>query len=335
MEQHTISQRLKMKYEKEVKIIIKKHFKNQEINYIKEFSEGYNNVAYDVKINSKLYVIKILQLKDMEKFVLKQEIIRKLLKNKFKNYPIPKIIIQDFTKKIINKPFIIAEQIEGNSFLEKYKEVTNKEEVFEEIGELYGKLHTIRFKKFGDLDEKLKPFKIYSNWFEHINEYVEKIFDKIKTKKIVPKEFIKKCEEYFNNKKHILKKENEPVLIHGDSSLSNILVKKEKNKFVVSGLIDFEFSRVETKTKDLFKGIRTFDKKWKYKENIIKGYLKYNTISNSWKELALFYNFIENLKQIQRIPQSRWRNLNEEETKIRRKQLIEKSMKIIIKRIKD
>ena len=93
-----------------IKKIIKKNFPKSKVKYIKEFAEGYNNVAYDVRIDENDYVIKIIKLKGFEDYALKQNKFRKIAQSKFKDYPIAKIIKSDYTKKIIDKPYLIVEK---------------------------------------------------------------------------------------------------------------------------------------------------------------------------------------------------------------------------------
>ena len=90
------------KYSDVRKIILYK-WPKAKIKYIKEFPEGYNNLAYDVRLGSGDYVIKLLKIKGYENLTLKQNHICSLVRKKFKDFPIPKIIKSDFSKKLVRE----------------------------------------------------------------------------------------------------------------------------------------------------------------------------------------------------------------------------------------
>ncbi len=318
------------KYSDVRKIIFAK-WPKANIKYIKEFAEGYNNVAYDVIVNDKNYVIKLIKLKGFEKYVLKQKYILSLINKKFKGFPIPKIIKSDYGGKIISKPYIIAEKIEGESLQKLYKNIQNKEELYEELGELYGKIHSFRFKNYGELDSSLKLVKEYGDWYIHKCKEVKKIFKKIEEQKLLSEKSLEKHRVFFKNNKFLLKKEIGSRLCHGDAADSNIIVKRIGKKYKVNGIIDFEFARASGVTHDLFSGLRSFEKKYKYRESIVKGYTKWNKLPDEWEKLIFLYNWIGHLNQLTRIKEMKWRNLNKENTLKRKKDLRKKSILVLNK----
>jgi len=304
-----------------IKKIIKKNFPKSKVKYIKEFAEGYNNVAYDVRIDENDYVIKIIKLKGFEDYALKQNKFRKIAQSKFKDYPIAKIIKSDYTKKIIDKPYLIVEKIEGESMLKSYSKINNRDEVFEEIGELYGKIHSFEMDKFGELDSKFNIIKTYNSWYVENCRKIKKIFEKLENNKLLSKKTLQKNKEFFEKNKSLLKKEVGPRLCHGDASLTNIITKKSGDRFVISGLIDFEFCRSSGVVHDLFSGLRTLDKKMNYKNSLVEGYSKYNKLPKDWEKLVYFYKWISSLNQLTRIAKMSWRNLSEEKAIERKKGL--------------
>ena len=114
------------KYSDIRKVILNKWTKAK-IIFIKEFSEGYNNVAYDVKLDIGEFVVKVIKLKGYEKYLLKQKHIRVILQKKFKHFPIAKIVKSDYSKKVIDKDYIISEKIPGKSLQKEYLKIGNKE----------------------------------------------------------------------------------------------------------------------------------------------------------------------------------------------------------------
>ncbi|MBT3438589.1 aminoglycoside phosphotransferase family protein [Candidatus Woesearchaeota archaeon] len=310
----------------DVKKIILENFKETKIKSIKEFPEGYNNVAYDVRLKDGDYVIKIIKLKGFETYVLKQNKLRTLIRKKFKDFPITRIIKSDYTKKLIDRPYIIAEKLDGNSLRSSYKKINNKEEIFEEIGELYGKLHSFKMKSYGELLPSLKLIKTYKSWYNENCKKVKKIFIKIEENKLLSNNALKKNKSFFDKNKYYLKKEIGPRLCHGDASLTNILVKKAGNKHVVSGIIDFEFCRSSGITQELFSGLRKPDRKYEYKDSLVKGYSRYNKLPKEWEQLLCIYKWISSLDRLTQIKGMSWRNLDKKRTDERKKNLRRESL---------
>ena len=310
----------------DIKKVILENFPKCKIKYIKEFPEGYNNIAYGVRLDKGDYVIKIIELEGYETYVLKQNIIRKLVRSKFKNYPITKIIKSDYTKNIINKPYIISEKLTGESVQKSYKKINNKKEIFEEIGELYGKLHSFKMESYGELDSNFHLIKNYKSWYLKNCKRVKKIFDKLEEKKLLSPKTLRQNKNFFESVKQLLKKEVGPRLCHGDASLTNILAKKVGKRFVISGIIDFEFCRSSGIVNELFSGLRTPDRKLEHKEDLIRGYLKFNKLPKDWEKLVYLYKWISYLNRLSSIDGMKWRNLNEEQTIQRKKNLRKESL---------
>lgn len=317
----------------DVKKVISEHFPKSRIKSIREFSEGYNNVAYDVRLNIGDYVIKLIKIKNYETYVLKQNKLRKLLKTRFKDFPITKVVKSDYSKKIIKKPYIIVEKVEGKSIRESYEKINNKEEVFEQIGELYGKLHSFKMDSYGELDSKFNLINTYNSWYSKNCIKVKKIFDKLEEKKLLSLKTLKQNKDFFETYKKLLKKEIGPRLCHGDSSLTNILVKNVDKKYVVSGIIDFEFSRSSGIVDDLFSGLMTPDRKIEHKYSLVGGYLKYNKLPKDWEKLVYLYKWIHHLNRLGVIEEMKWRNLNEKQT-IDRKKGIRKNTLVSLRRLR-
>ena len=318
----------------DVKVIIRTKWPKVKIKSITEFSEGYNNLAYDIILSNGSYVIKLLKIKGFEKYVLKQNHIHDLVQRKFKNFPIAKIIESDFSNKIINWPYIIAEKIEGNSLQKLYASIKNKEELYEEIGEIYGKLHSFKFKSYGELDSSLNLVKKYDSWYLSKVQEVEKFFNEIEKKKLLSKKTLQINKRFFKNNKLLLKKEIGPCLCHGDAADTNILISKFDDKYKLSGLIDFEFARSGGAVHDLFSGLRSFEKKYKYRDSLIEGYTKWSKLPKEWEKLIFLYLWMGHLNQLTRIEGMNWRNLNNLDSMKRKGSLRKNSLSVLRKVLK-
>jgi Ser/Thr protein kinase RdoA (MazF antagonist) len=311
----------------QIKKVILSKFPNSKIESIKEFSEGYNNIVYDVRLNDKRLVFKLIKLGKKRKLALKQKRLKDLMIKKYKEFPIAEIIDFDFSEERFGFPYLILERINGDSLKSKFEEIKNKEELFKKLGEIYGKIHSIKFEKYGELDSELNLFNEYSNWYEKKCIKIEEIFDKIKGKSLLPKDDFENQSNYFNKNKEILKIETKPTLCHGDASDTNILVESNGNKFEIKGIIDFEFLRSSGATEDLFNGFEFSKQKLKFRNSMIKGYLKFSELPEGWEKLVNFYQWIKNLNRISNIDSMSWRNLSEQETIERKNKMKRKTLK--------
>ncbi len=299
---------------KEIKQLLTKIFPNEKILEIKEFEEGYNNVAYDIKLENKGIVFKKIKLLEDKKLALKQKALKELLQNKYPNFPIADIIYDNYSKKEVNYSFIILEKIEGKSLKKVYNKITNKEKLFEQYGEIYGMFHSFKYEKYSELNYKLEQRHSYESWQEKKENEINKMFERLKEDNIISEEQIETESQFYQKHKHLLSLESEPRLCHGDASNTNLIIKNN----LIHGIIDFEFARVSGTIEDLFSGFDFGDEKFKYKTSIVKGYSKYNELPENWERLYYFYTWMKNLSRLSKLKSHKWRNLDEPQT-IKRK----------------
>ncbi|MBT7238088.1 aminoglycoside phosphotransferase family protein [Candidatus Woesearchaeota archaeon] len=318
-----------------IKRIFLLNFPNSKIESIEEFSEGYNNLAFDVKLDIGDFVFKKIKLGEKRRLALKQEKLKILLGKKFKKFPIAKIIKFDYSKENFDFPYIILEKIKGASLKSSYDKILNKGEIFENIGEIYGKLHSFNFSSYGELDSNLKLFKEYSNWFENKCEKIEKTLHKIEIGNNLTKKELNIHKKFYEKNRFILNEESKPCLCHGDASNTNIIVDKVGKKFEIKGLIDFEFVRSSGAVEDLFTGFEFSEQKLYFKESLIKGYTKYSKLPENWEKLVIFYQWIKNINRISNIDTMTWKNLNEIEIVKRKENLKIKTLDSLKKIVAD
>ncbi len=233
-----------------------------------------------------------------------------MLLAKYLSFPIAKILFSDYSKTLVDEPYLIYEKLSGLSLQSQFKLVFNKEELYEQIGFLYGLLHSTKFNTYGELDENLNLINEFTNWSDKKTAEVSKLFNKLEENNLISESLLIQCKDFFETKKVLLDLEIQPCLCHGDASNSNILVICDNDQYKVSGLIDFEFSRAGSGLFDLFSGIRSFETKYALRGGIMRGYLKNSVVPENWEDLVLLYNWMENLKQITKISSMIWRNLS-------------------------
>jgi len=311
----------------EVKLILKHNFPKAKITKLKEFAEGFNNLAYDVSIKNpnKNLVVKLLKCKfhkDIKIQSQKEQMIYKKILKKYPEFILPKMLFFDSSKSLISIPYQINEKIEGISLNEVFEKLKNKEEIFEQIGSIRSKLHSIKFRNFGNFDVNGKIRIPYSSTYEKESKEMKRIFKNLKIGKKVSKPFLEKQIQTWNKIKSKLTNDPKPCLCQGDPSFSNILLSIKNKKYYVKALIDFEFSHSGDPMSDVGRFWKSFNTRiLPFLPNFIKGYSKYNKIPEDWKFRVFYYQWKQNLNSIEHIQNSSWKGLTQKENKLRRKKV--------------
>lgn len=314
-----------------IKKIIKSEWNDSKINYIKKFPEGYNNISFDVKIHNpdKKIVVKIIKDGSIDGNK-KEQAIFNLLKEKFPKYPVPNVLCFDDSKEIIDEVYIMTERLPGDTLRRKSSEIRNIGKIFERLGELKGKLHQIEYEHYGKLDEDLNLKESYDNLAKKRKSKFEKKIKSLSNRDYTNNTFIENQKETWKKFSHLLKEESSPVLIQKDTSLSNIIVDDVKGNYRITGIIDFEFARVDGKVKDICMPGRHHEIVEQNKDHLISGYNRYNQLPKNWRKLWWFYIWETQISRLYQIPGMAWSGLNELETKNRKENLIRKYKKRLI-----
>jgi len=297
-----------------------------DINYLKIVLNSINQPFFEENItianegyNNKVFLIRNLDIaikiiKKSEKNAQNELTVLKYINNKNIDVPIPIIKCADFSRKIIPFPFVVMEIIPGVTLKEYIKLNENNKRIFNELGIIKGKINSIRNKKYGDFKQQ-----VTDSYQDVLKEKWDKIQLKL-NKSELNKDFIIEQDNFFGKNLDLTKKDIGPCLVHGDTSLSNILVKDGK----ISGILDFEYAHWGCGIQDLCSSIRGFDFFFANRKELIKGYSKYVDIPVEWEKLMYFYQWFANIKALSQVEKMVWRDLNKEDTNKRRKSLREK-----------
>lgn len=206
--------------------------------------------------------------------------------------PVADLVYYDETKEAIPYLFSIYNYLHGKSLkrlYEKYRDENfsfNKSKflnLFTEIGELLGRLHSITFNSFyNDIYELGKEGK--ENYIEYFSSDLE---NQIQYNSAQEKEIMNFVKDNVS-----LLEEDSPILIHNDFQWTNIIIKDDPGKFQLSGIIDFDDWAVGVRAQDFMlmenitlKVINNIEIKNKFYE----GYQKYHKINNDfYKKIELF-----------------------------------------------
>ena len=270
--------------------------------------EGYNNKVF--LMNDLDIAIKIIK-KSEENAKNEMNVLNYI--NEKINIPIPIIKHSDFSRKIIPHPFVVMNIVPGFTLKKHVKSNKANTEIFYELGKIKGKINSIKNIDYGGFKE---------NKIDNYQEVLHNEWNKIKLKlnmSELNKEFIIEQDNFFNKNLNLTKNDVGPCLVHGDTSLNNILIKDGK----ISGILDFEYAHWGCGIQDLFSSIRGFNVFFSNKKELIKGYSEYIETPREWEKLMYFYQWFANIKALSQIGKMFWRDLNKEDTNERKKTLRE------------
>lgn len=209
---------------------------------IKELTEGFFNVAYEVLLPGKTVILKVappLDAKVMtyEKNIMKAEVEALLLVKKMTKVPVPAVLYYDTSHTVCNAEYFFMDKIEGENFFTLKNnglipyEVQNQ--IFREVGHYNYEMNRIKGTTFGYMG---LPVMQGSSWKEVFLKMIEEVLrdgERIEINLGVEYDavrmLIKKAE-------YALEEVKQPYFVHWDLWDGNIFVKDGR----VSGIIDFE-----------------------------------------------------------------------------------------------
>ncbi len=172
--------------------------------------------------------------------------------------PVANLVYFDETKEVIPYIFTIQEYFHGKSLKDLFNQYTTEDlsfskskflTLFNNLGELLGKLHTISFDSFQEHIYNIGK-KSEINWLELINLEFEMESQEARRKKLGYDNEIK---TFLKDNISLLEEENEPVVLHNDFQWTNLIVKDSPTKIQINGIIDFDDWRVGVRAQDFVK----------------------------------------------------------------------------------
>lgn len=226
------------KYEKWIKLIFKEKL-NQEVEKLIEKSKGYDNIIYIVKTKDSEYIIRFPRkapswmpkdVKEVVKNRLSAEAYANNIWGKL-GVPVPKTILIDITRKLIDSDYLIQERIKGKDLGES--KLTNKQKkgIMRELGEYARKMHSVKTKGYGYM--KKPGVGDSETWKEFNDKDFKGNFREVEKYKVIPKNILAKAYKIYSQNKAILNYKD-PRLLHNDLGADNIIIYKGK----LSGIID-------------------------------------------------------------------------------------------------
>ena len=228
--------------------------------------------------------------------------------------PVSNLIYYDETKEVIPYIFSAQEYIRGkplfqliNKYINEGKNLNTKKfiNIFENLGEHLGNLHTIKFESFFRSISNIGKNKKVS-YPEYFNNQLETELQEAKKNKI---DFGIEIRDYFRDNKALIEEENEFVLLHNDFHSQNVIVKEDQGLINLNGLVDFDDWCVGSRAQDFIKIDYLILKPLNlpsFYDAFYNAYSKYYEIDNNFKKtieihkllwLLSEYNFESELKR--------------------------------------
>ena len=227
-----------MDYRESVKLIFKEKLK-QRVERLNEKSKGQDNIIYLIRTNNSDLVIRIPRLapkwmseemSDVVKNRLSAEAYANDMWSKL-GVPVPKTILLDTSRELVDFDYLIQEQIKGRDMGESKLTLKQKQEIMLELGKYVKKMHSVETKKYGYM--KAQGVGDSKTWSEFIDKDFNGNFNEIKKHNLLPKRIQNKIASTYSNHKNILSFKT-PKLLHTDLGEDNIIIYKGK----LSGIID-------------------------------------------------------------------------------------------------
>ena len=213
-----------------------------EVITIKELTEGFFNVAYEIVLPDKRVILKIAppqQAKIMryEKNIMKAEVEALRLVKSSTSVPVPEVIYYDETGDVCKSNYFFMEKIEGDSFFQlKDKGLIPYEtqnQIYQEMGRLNKEMNQIKGTSFGFLGT---PEKQSDNWKKVFLQMVEELLQDGEYIEISLGVAYDEVRNLIGRASFSLEEVSVPTFVHWDLWDGNVFVKDGK----ITGIIDFE-----------------------------------------------------------------------------------------------
>ncbi len=281
-----------------------------EISNVKKINKGYSHDIFEVfpKNNEKTFIIRFSNGNKEENSLEKEIRVNEILAEN--NLPVPKIILYQKASNELPLEFAIMSKIEGHDLDDLWKKLLKgeQEKIAEKMGELLGKIHNIKFDKFGVLtpngirekyDFNFKKVGKEVKINRHSAEILSRAFSDLgffSSHKFVTEDLVSKIVKYLIKNRRLTEIKEKPSLIHGDFDIRNIKVIKEKDQWTISGIFDFEYTSSLMREYDFIKLNRIgFLSKGHIRNSLLKGYNKYQKIDKDFDKRIEFFRFMRDI----------------------------------------
>jgi len=216
---------------------------DEEIGEIRELKGGFFNSAYSIerlrendKIVLKVSVAEGTRLLSYEKRTMDTEVEMYRLLAEKTTVPAPKVLACDFSKQRIPSHYFFMTLLEGVTMNHVKLDSENAAAIQRELADIFSQIHRIKGAYFGYFTED--PACRFPTWRQAFLHMMGMILKDGKDHGIkLPYE---RYERILAKHVPLLDDITEPVLVDYDLHPGNIFLKKQGDRYVVEGIVDFE-----------------------------------------------------------------------------------------------
>lgn len=223
--------------------MVEKHFAPFKMEQLCELTEGYFNMAYEIRLSSgKALILKIApppetRVMTYEKNIMFSEVQAMESALRSGEIPVPEIMGYDDSRTICDSPYFFMEKLEGKS-LHSVKDSLSAEQlenIYFETGRINKKINSIACPAFGYPGQSEFQGK---EWYPVFHKMMEAGVDDARLGNVDLKISADQMWRCLERDKSIFDEVKEPKLVHWDCWDGNIFVHSGK----VTGIIDWERS---------------------------------------------------------------------------------------------
>lgn len=215
---------------------------NPEEVTIKELTEGFFNVAYEVILPDQTVILKIApptnaKVMSYEHNIMKAEVEALRLVGAKTSVPVPRVLYYDDSHSICEADYFFMDKIEGESYFQLKNQglvpFEFQNQIYFDMGRLNREMNRITGTSFGYLG---MPEKQSTDWKETFLAMIEEVLldgERIEIGLGVSYEEVR---DLISKASYSLEEVKEPCFVHWDLWDGNVFIKDNK----ISGIIDFE-----------------------------------------------------------------------------------------------
>lgn len=157
------------------------------------------------------------------------------------SFPVAKALYKDFSGRIINRDYVIFEELKGHNwhYFTKKLTVSQNSFIYRQLGAYARKIHDIRSNDKDGFGFP-SPYKKFKRWSDFILKYYESLNQHNEKHHLVATDNGKTPFTVAKKMRDIFDQIKTPRLVHGDLWPRNILISKEENNYRISGILDWE-----------------------------------------------------------------------------------------------
>lgn len=245
--------------------LVKSSIPDTNITKIEDVPHGVQNPVFIARVEQGSdLVVRIFNPVSGDWKPRKEEVVYRLLKDN--GISVPTILKTDITKSLIPFNYVISNRLDGSVMSDIYDSLTQEEKVvlYKEFGQIVGRIHSITFDRFGDVEERddkvvvgpaheitdvsdtlnSGPFGIWKDMHDEIVKARLHYF-----KGSAFEDLITTIEKYFQENIHLIDYDVVARLLHMDLHRGNIFI----NRNHINGIIDVEGAMVGHNEYDLMR----------------------------------------------------------------------------------